>query len=228
MSYQEKYLKYKSKYLALKSQANNKTNNINLSNLVQLGGSKSIYGNELLIDHIAEQLTATPTLTEIWNGVYKNNTKDINNLTRLLSESEKIVTTEFSLDGGSEPNDDGSSDNSSNASSESSAVQTEESNSNQNEESNASQSEQTATVSDQSNSVQSESDQSNQSKSESDQSTKSDSVPSDTESDQVGGKKKPDSYTKFFFEDSDILGSSTTSDSELSSFDTSSTDDSLV
>jgi hypothetical protein len=49
---------------------------------------------------------------------------------------------------------------------------------------------------------------------------------SESEKEQAGGKKKPNSHKKFFFEDSDLISSSTTSDSELSSFNTSTTDDS--
>ena len=126
MSYQQKYLKYKSKYLALKSQDNAKISNSGsfISNLVQLGGSKSIYGDNSLI----EILTATPSLTEIWGGSYKNNSKDINSLVKLLSESEEIITTEFSLDGGSEPSETNQSEQSEQSSeqSEQSADQSEQ------------------------------------------------------------------------------------------------------
>ena len=202
MSYQQKYLKYKSKYLALKSQPNNNTNaniktNSFISNLVQLGGSKSIFSNDSLI----ENLTATPSLSDIWGGSYKNKSSDINNLVKLLTESEDIITTEFSLEGGSESIPSTASDDKSSDSEEI----------NDSEESD------------------SESKKKSDSDSDSESKKKSDSDSEEPESEQFGGQnkpKKPNSYKKFFFEDSDIVSSTTTSDSDLSSFNTSTTDDS--
>ena len=213
MSYQQKYLKYKSKYLALKSQNNtdnstdtSKPNNI--VNLIQLGGN-FVNKDEDGLD--ITNLTNTPRLTDIWGGSYKNNSNDINNLIKLLSDSDNVITTE--LEGGSEQdseavtksdNSDSSSDKSDNSSSSS---QSEKSPSEKSPSENTLEPEQ------------SQSDN----KSPSEQSSSENKSPSEQEG---GAKKKPNSYKKFFFEDSDLGGSSTTSDSELSSFDTSSSNDS--
>ncbi len=241
MSYQQKYLKYKSKYLALKTQAvdlttnnSNVQNNLsNLSNLVQLGGGK-LYNDNSGFEH----LTATPSLTEIWGGSFSTKSKsDIANLVNLLSasENENIITTEFSLDGGSDPENTNTqtdspkeevtadSDNSDNLDNLANLANTTES--------------KIKTDSDIKSNLDSDSDIKSNLDSDSDSSSESSSSSSslakliDNESEvptdnQVGGKKKPNSYKKFFFEDSDLVPSSTTSDSELSSFDTSSTGDS--
>ena len=235
MSYQQKYLKYKSKYLALKSQPNNNTNaniktNSFISNLVQLGGSKSIFSNDSLI----ENLTATPSLSDIWGGSYKNKSSDINNLVKLLTESEDIITTEFSLEGGSESipstaSDDKSSDSEEiNDSEESEEMKMSESEENKKpkpkiEESDSESKKKSDSDSDSESKKKSDSDSDSESK------KKSDSDSEEPESEQFGGQnkpKKPNSYKKFFFEDSDIVSSTTTSDSDLSSFNTSTTDDS--
>ncbi len=217
MSYQQKYLKYKSKYLALKAQATPMTKNTvgtNLSNLVQLGGS----GINSKTNTI-EQLTATPSLTEIWGGSFSTKSKtDISNLVNLLNESEDIVTTEFSLTGGSESGEVAQSDS-------------EEVNAEENKDSSSSSSSESASAT-----------ESSENKSDSeiakaavvadsnddDKKDDSDSEVKETVEGEMsaGGKKKPNSYKKFFFEDSDIVQSSTTSDSELSSFNTSTTEDS--
>jgi len=223
MSYQQKYLKYKSKYLALKSQPNNNTNaniktNSFISNLVQLGGSKSIFSNDSLI----ENLTATPSLSDIWGGSYKNKSSDINNLVKLLTESEDIITTEFSLEGGSESIPSTASDDKSSDSEE--INDSEES-----EEMKMSESEENKKPKPKIEESDSESKKKSDSDSDSESKKKSDSDSEEPESEQFGGQnkpKKPNSYKKFFFEDSDIVSSTTTSDSDLSSFNTSTTDDS--
>lgn len=236
MSYQQKYLKYKSKYLALKTQAvdltankSNIQNNLsNLSNLVQLGGGK-LYNENSGFEH----LTATPSLTEIWGGSFSTKSKsDINNLVNLLSasENENIITTEFSLDGGSEPNDENTQTDSPNNADTTDSTDSADL-ANLADLANTTESK-IKTDSDINSNLESDTDIKN-SDSSSDSSSSSSSKEKliDTESEvpadnQVGGKKKPNSYKKFFFEDSDLVPSSTTSDSELSSFDTSSTGDS--
>lgn len=218
MSYEQKYLKYKSKYLALKSQANvntKKTSN-NIINLLQLGGSS------LLNKDSIEHLTNTPSLTEIWGGSFKNKSKDINNLVKLLTDSEDIVTTEFSLEGGSEQSDSetAASDQIESENQQSTIKQTETVNT-------ESDIQQTETVNTESDIQQTDSDKKkSDSDSNSDSDKKSESEIQQNEPEQAGGKKKPNSYKKFFFEDSDLISSSTTSDSELSSFNTSTTENS--
>ncbi len=215
MSYQQKYLKYKSKYLALKSQAtpmtkNKNTTETNLSNLVQLGGS-SINNKTNNI----EQLTATPSLTEIWGGSFSAKSKtDISNLVNLLNESEDIVTTEFSLTGGSESVD-----------SELSQSDSEDIGS-ENKSDDSSSSSESASAENKSESEIPKADVIADSNDDEKKDDSDSEVKETAEGEMLGGKKKPNSYKKFFFEDSDIVQSSTTSDSDLSSFNTSTTEDS--
>ena len=130
MSYQEKYLKYKAKYIALKSKQSQSTSvKINNSN-IQSGGNSN---NMLNIDNLTDtpllsnildgisqgktqtggnlsgalkdtksviNLTETPRLIDIWGGHYAN--KDANKLIKLLSESENNNTEDkhFKINGG--------------------------------------------------------------------------------------------------------------------------------
>jgi hypothetical protein len=130
MSYQEKYLKYKAKYIALKSKQSQSTSvKINNSN-IQSGGKSN---NMLNIDNLTDtpllsnildgisqgktqsggnlsgalkdtksviNLTETPRLIDIWGGHYAN--KDANKLIKLLSESENNNTEDkhFKINGG--------------------------------------------------------------------------------------------------------------------------------
>lgn len=127
MSYQEKYLKYKAKYIALKSKQtiSGKINNSN----IQSGGKSN---NMLNIDNLTDtpllsnildgisqgktqtggnlsgalkdtksviNLTETPRLIDIWGGHYDN--KDANKLIKLLSESENNNEDKyFKINGG--------------------------------------------------------------------------------------------------------------------------------
>lgn len=130
MSYQEKYLKYKAKYIALKSKQSQSTSvKINNSN-IQSGGNSN---NMLNIDNLTDtpllsnildgisqgktqtggnlsgalkdtksviNLTETPRLIDIWGGHYAN--KDANKLIKLLTESENNNTEDkhFKINGG--------------------------------------------------------------------------------------------------------------------------------
>ena len=118
MSYQEKYLKYKAKYIALKSKQSqsggNSNNMLNIDNLTdtpllsnildgisqgktQTGGNLS---GALKDTKSVINLTETPRLIDIWGGHYAN--KDANKLIKLLSESENNNTEDkhFKINGG--------------------------------------------------------------------------------------------------------------------------------
>jgi len=84
MSYQEKYLKYKAKYIALKSKQSQSTKSkINSSNL-QLGGK--LNNNMLNIDN----LTDTPLLSNILDGVSQGKTQTGGNLSGALKDTKSV------------------------------------------------------------------------------------------------------------------------------------------
>jgi hypothetical protein len=186
MSFEQKYLKYKSKYLALKAQTTN----------LQKGGaknkSKSFYGNDILD---LENLSVTPTMMEAYGynfnlvgGLNDKKFKDADKLSKLLSESEDINTTELSQSAGSD------NESELNALTETPTSETEEK------------------------------------KDKSNQTTESESEPestkSESEPEQYGGKEKTKSNKKYFFDDSEFELNSTTSDSNLTSLDSDTTDSS--
>jgi hypothetical protein len=87
MSYQEKYLKYKAKYIALKSkkskQSQTTISKINNSNL-QLGGKSN--NNMLNIDN----LTDTPLLSNILDGISQGKTQKGGNLSGALKDTKSV------------------------------------------------------------------------------------------------------------------------------------------
>jgi hypothetical protein len=84
MSYQEKYLKYKAKYIALKSkQSQSIKSKINNSNL-QLGGKSN--NNMLNIDN----LTDTPLLSNILDGISQGKTQTGGNLSGALKDTKSV------------------------------------------------------------------------------------------------------------------------------------------
>jgi hypothetical protein len=86
MSYQEKYLKYKAKYIALKSkqsQSQSIKSKINSSNL-QLGGKSN--NNMLNIDN----LTDTPLLSNILDGISQGKTQKGGNLSGALKDTKSV------------------------------------------------------------------------------------------------------------------------------------------
>ena len=215
MSFEQKYLKYKSKYLALKIQVKN-TKQLggltggSMSGLTggSMGGltSGSIYGKKF--DDL-EYLSQTPLMTEklafkLKGGDYSSNA-DYKKLASLLNNNDNIYTTEVS-----EFSQSAGFGSESESESKSPSEQTESGSESQ------SQSEQT----------ESESESKSQSGSESEQNqTELTDTPKLDESEQVGGKKAK-SHKKYFFGDSDVVFNSTTTDSDLSSLDTDTTDDS--
>ena len=164
MSFEQKYLKYKSKYLALKAQLNT------ISVKSQNGGS--IYGTSLdQLDFLSE----TPSNN-------KNLYNELNN--------QNNQKNDYKLSGG---NTESASEKS--ASEKSTSEKSEE--------------------------EKSASEKSEEEKSETPASEE------EEESEQGGGSKqsKGKSHKKYFFDDSDINLDSTTTDSDLSSLKTDSTDD---
>ena len=218
MSFEQKYLKYKSKYLALKASLNNVS-------IQQNGGS--IYGKNVMD---IENLSITPNMlqaygyefkntlnTELVGGFTKNNINSIKKLTELvqsnqlggenLSDSELsnefINTTELSSQSGGEDSED----------KKSSSSESEKSSSSESDKSRSSESEKSSS----SESKKSESEE----KSDSEMSKLTDTP----QSEQHGGmKKKAKNNKKYFFDDSDLDMDSTT-DSELSSLDSDSSSD---
>ena len=96
MSYEQKYLKYKSKYLSLKK-------------LNQVGGNNNINKNKNILE--MEELTITPSATEMYGYNPKkvsekkeNNYVNIKKLTKLLEDSDvehlSNLSTELSGGGG--------------------------------------------------------------------------------------------------------------------------------
>jgi hypothetical protein len=233
MSFEQKYLKYKSKYLALKGQAKN----------LQKGGSKneskSFYGKNVMD---IENLSLTPSMMESYGynlvgGFTKNdNTTDLARLSKLLTESEQeINTTELSQSTGSETKLS-ETDISETELSQSAGSEINESNSELSEvdaltdtptnnpniepetritESHVKEEEKTdSKLSEQKSESQKTDSELSEQKSESQK----------TDSELVGGKDKAKSNKKYFFDDSDFELNSTTTDSELSSLDSDSAD----
>lgn len=206
MSYELKYKKYKAKYLALKSQANR----------TQLGGSasKSIYGKNIME---INNLSITPSLNEtneLRGGSNQIRFNDYARLAKLLVDDDKIEQT-----AGSETEELGNlSDSDVPSENQTESVQSSdlreltetpksdvESNGNENNQ----PSEQMAL---------------SETPDSSEEMVLSETPKSDVESNQTGGKKQAKKNTKYFFEDSDFDLNSTTTDSELSSLDTDTTD----
>jgi hypothetical protein len=281
MSYQEKYLKYRTKYLALKSNIKKYNqsqthldNNINLEahdgkifdidnltdtpnfnenkNNLQLGGrgnstkmenksfrtlkNQGSFNQTFLNDSkFINNLTETPKLIDIWGGYYTNN-KEVNNLVRLLSDTDNSSTP-------SDPKPSEEPSKSSEQPQKSSEESTEQSP--KSSEQSPKSSEQSPKSSEQpSNSESPLSKESPISKKSSEQSSEQSSSHtggknsnshkkfffeesestetsnSEHNSSQIGGKK-PNSHKKFFFEESDIFSSSETSNSDLLTLDSS-------
>ena len=170
MSFEQKYLKYKSKYLALKAQINT------ISIKSQNGGS--IYGPSLdQLDFLSE----TPSNN-------KNLYNELNN------------QNNYKLSGGNTESETPASEEEKSASEKSASEKS---------------------TSEKSASEKLASEKSEEEESETPASEK------EEESEQGGGSKqsKGKSYKKYFFDDSDINLDSTTTDSDLSSLKTDSTDD---
>ncbi len=220
MSFEQKYLKYKSKYLALKSQvANLKLN----QSQVQNGGS--FYGKNF--DEVLN-LTQTPLQSDNYGLKGGNFTKvaEYKKLAALLNSDKEVYTTEvseLSQSAGSEPESENKSESSiaqltdtPKSDSEipkSKAIVSETSNSEVKSETPTSESALSETPKSE---VKSESALSETPKSE----VKSETPASEQ---QIGGKKAK-SNKKYFFDDSDVNLDSTTTDSDLSSLDTDTTD----
>ena len=204
MSYEQKYLKYKTKYLSLKAQINNKSQN---------GGS--IYGNSFEnIDFLSE----TPSNT--LNSNYKLFTSlNEYNLIGGITKSG-IQSVVQSVSNTSEAQSESETQSVSNTSGTQSVAQ---SVSNTSEAQSESETQLDAQSVSNTSGTQSEVSQILVSK-------KSEEFDESEKSELGGGAKysklKAKSHKKFFFDDSDGDLDSTTTDSELSSLDTDSTDDS--
>jgi hypothetical protein len=101
MSFKQKYLKYKSKYLALKNQANNlqkggslyhkteeKVKNLTLNSKIKLFNEDNVLA--------LENLSITPSMTEVYGYSFKSggsiNSSDFKNLSKLLSRDNNTGT----------------------------------------------------------------------------------------------------------------------------------------
>jgi hypothetical protein len=101
MSFKQKYLKYKSKYLALKNQANNlqkggslyhkteeKVKNLTLNSKIKLFNEDNVLA--------LENLSITPSMTEVYGYSFKSggsiNSSDFKNLSKLLSRDNDTGT----------------------------------------------------------------------------------------------------------------------------------------
>ena len=93
MSYEQKYLKYKSKYLTLKNQFSLK--NSLKDNMI--GGSKKV--SKQITD--LNELTSTPSMMEVYgyefnlkggNHIKENRSSDIKKLSKLLEDSESVFS----------------------------------------------------------------------------------------------------------------------------------------
>jgi hypothetical protein len=249
MSFDKKYLKYKSKYLALKAQVNNLQLN-NTKKLGQNGGS--FYGKKI---EELDLLSQTPLMTEeisykLKGGSYSNFNTDYKKLATLLNDSENIYTTEvseFSQSAGSDKEENEGTNSESAASqtasqtqetsqtgSESAASQTVSQTQETSQTGSESASESASQTGSESTSEsvvpQARATSDNASESASDNVSETATPLTDTpvlqKSEEQTGGKKAKSHKKYFFDDSDIRLESTTTDSDLSSLDTDTTDDS--
>jgi len=101
MSFKQKYLKYKSKYLALKNQTNNfqkggslyhkteeKVKNLALNSKIKLFNEDNVLA--------LENLSITPSMTEVYGYSFKSgggiNSSDFKNLSKLLSRDNNTGT----------------------------------------------------------------------------------------------------------------------------------------
>ncbi len=229
MSFEQKYLKYKSKYLALKAQVNK----LHLDSTKQPGQTGgSLYGKKL---EELDFLSQTPSMTEeltfkLKGGNFTNKVVDYKRLALLLSDNENVYTTEvseLSQSAGSEPEETESvkseSSTKESVNSESQKV-TSEASSQTNTESAQTNSE-VASQTNTESASQTNSEVASQTNTESASQTALTDTPVLDNSEQIGGKKAK-SHKKYFFDDSDVNLDSTTTDSELSSLDTDTTEDS--
>lgn len=256
MSFEQKYLKYKSKYLALKSQ---------LSNL-QSGGaksgskfdtipkSKSFYDQNILD---LDNLSVTPSMMEAYGYNFnsyqlvgglntKTYTNDFRQLSKLLNVSDNVPNnveiTESSQSAGS--NNESELNALSDTPDETPTKTTKmnmkltgkpvahsktkvasesapESETKAESEAKAEPESEVKAASEPESEPEAASESEPESEAASEPEPESESEP---ESEQQGGKNKVKSNKKYFFEDSDINLSSTTTDSELSSLDSDSSD----
>ena len=223
MSFEQKYLKYKSKYLALKIQAKN----------LQKGGSKnnskSFYGQNILD---LDNLSVTPSMMEVYGydligGINYKKNSDISKLSKLLTESDFSQSagsdeSEFDLNALTDtPSSDTGAPEKNPGTESAESVESVESGT-ESAESGSESGTESAESAESAKSVESVESV------ESDLNALTDTPSSDTgapeqnpesETEQQGGKEKTKSNKKYFFEDSDFELNSTTTDSELSSLE---------
>jgi hypothetical protein len=214
--YQEKYLKYKTKYLALKNQ---------MSNNIQMGGSgkkMNTSSNFYNINNI-ELLTETPSMIDVYGYELKGGHNTVARIANYKKLANLLSDTEMSQSAGQPSETTAESPATESPTTESSATEPSATESSATEsstaESSATESPATESPADEPSADESPADEPSADESPADES-------SDASKDQEGGAKKSKKTKKQkrnFFEDSDL--DSTTTDSDLSTLSTDDTSD---